>query len=148
MTSSLDLVDFCSVFFCLQLLSQVEFLSSLSLVSISSSLQRSQIPVGEVKNFVFALSLFLVEDFVTKIAISTPKFRGWVLWRSQIPNRSQIERLSTIKLYKFLRFTTFILVVSPSEIVWKIQILNLRHSNVISLDKMISNEKVVNYKVL
>ena len=58
------------------------------------------------------------------------------------------EKLSTIKFYNFSRSTTFILVVSPSEVTYKIWISNLRNSNVVFYDKMISNEKVVNYKVL
>ena len=63
------------------------------------------------------------------------------------PKRIQMKKLSTTKFYNFLRSTTFILVVSPSEVVCKIWISNLRNSNVVFHDKMISNEKVVNYKV-
>jgi hypothetical protein len=40
------------------------------------------------------------------------------------------------------------LIVFPSEVVFKIRILNLRNSNALNVDKMISNEKVVNYEVL
>ena len=43
--------------------------------------------------------------------------------------------------------TTFILVVSPSEVIYKIWISNFKNSNVIFIDKMISNQKVVNYRV-
>ena len=43
--------------------------------------------------------------------------------------------------------TTFILVVSPSEVIYKIWISNLRDSNVVLYDKMILNQKVVNYIV-
>jgi hypothetical protein len=53
----------------------------------------------------------------------------------------------TIKLHNFLRSTSFILIVSTSEIVYKIWILNLKNSHEFFNDKMISNEKVVNYKV-
>jgi hypothetical protein len=59
-----------------------------------------------------------------------------------------MKKLSTIKFYNFLRFITFVLVVSPSKVIQKVQILNLRNSNVVFLGKMISNEKVVNYQVL
>jgi hypothetical protein len=59
----------------------------------------------------------------------------------------QIKKLSTIKFHNFLGSTTFILVVSPSEVVYKIWISNLRNSNKVFLDKMISNQKIVNYKV-
>ena len=59
-----------------------------------------------------------------------------------------MKKLSTTKFHNLSRSTTFILVVSPSEEVWKIQVLNLRNSNVVFLDKMISNEKVVKYKVI
>jgi len=59
-----------------------------------------------------------------------------------------MKKLLTTKLHNFSRSTTFVLVVSPFEDILKIQISNLRNSNIIFLDKMISNEKVVNYKVL
>ena len=61
--------------------------------------------------------------------------------------RIQINKLSTIKFHNFSRSTTFILIVSPSEVVYKIWISNLRNSNVVFVDKMISNKKVVDYKV-
>ena len=54
----------------------------------------------------------------------------------------QIKKLSTKKFYKFSRSTTFILVVYPSEIVYKIWILNLKNSNVVFDNKMISNKKL------
>jgi hypothetical protein len=60
----------------------------------------------------------------------------------------QIKKWSTTKFHNFLRSTTFILVVSSSEVIWKIQISNLRNSNVVFLGKLNSNEKVVNYKVV
>ena len=50
-------------------------------------------------------------------------------------------------MYNFFGSTAFILVVSLSEVVWKIQISNLRNSNIVFLDKMISNQKIVNYNV-
>jgi hypothetical protein len=59
-----------------------------------------------------------------------------------------MKKLSTTKFYNFSGSITFILVVSPSEVIWKIPISNLRNSNVVFRDKMISNEKTVNYKVL
>jgi hypothetical protein len=58
-----------------------------------------------------------------------------------------MTKFSTTKFHNFWRSTTFILVVSPSEVVYKIWISHLRNSNVVNVDKMISNEKVVNYKV-
>ena len=63
------------------------------------------------------------------------------------PKLIQIKKLSTTKFYNFSRSTTFILVVSPSDVTYKIWISNLRKSNVVFHDKMISNEKVINYKV-
>ena len=56
-----------------------------------------------------------------------------------------LNELSTTKLYNVSWSITFILVVSPSEVVYKIWISNLRNSNVVYLDKMISNQKVVHY---
>jgi hypothetical protein len=53
----------------------------------------------------------------------------------------------TIKLHNFLRSTSFILIVSTFETVYKIWILNLETSHEFFNDKMISNQKVVNYKV-
>jgi hypothetical protein len=58
-----------------------------------------------------------------------------------------MKKLSTTKLYNFSRSTTFILVVSPSKVVYKIWISNLRNSKVVFLDKMFSNKEVVDYKV-
>jgi hypothetical protein len=55
--------------------------------------------------------------------------------------------LSTTKLYNFLRSTTFILIISSPEVVYKNLISNLKTSNEFSYGKMISNQKVVNYKV-
>ena len=57
------------------------------------------------------------------------------------PKRIQMKKLSTTKFYNFSRSTTFILIVSPSEVVYKIWISNLRNSNVVFLDKMNSNKK-------
>ena len=51
------------------------------------------------------------------------------------------------KVYNFSTSTTFILVVSPSDVTYKIWISNLRNSNIVFNDKMILNEKVINYKV-
>jgi hypothetical protein len=53
----------------------------------------------------------------------------------------------TIKLLNLLRSTSFILIVSTFEAVYKIWILNLKTSHEFFNDKMISNKKVVNYKV-
>jgi len=58
-----------------------------------------------------------------------------------------MKKSSTTKFYNFLRPTTFILVVPSSEVIYKIWISNLRNSNVVFDDKMISNEKIINYKV-
>jgi hypothetical protein len=59
----------------------------------------------------------------------------------------QTIMLSTTKLYNFLRSTTFILIISSPEVVYKNLISNLKTSNEFSYGKMISNQKVVNYKV-
>jgi hypothetical protein len=52
--------------------------------------------------------------------------------------------MMTIEFHNFSRPTPFILVVFCSETVWKIQVLN---SNIILHDQMISNQKVVDYRV-
>jgi hypothetical protein len=54
-----------------------------------------------------------------------------------------MKRLSTTKLHNFFRSTTFVLVVSPFEVILKIQFLNLINSNIVFLDKMTTNEEVV-----
>jgi hypothetical protein len=53
----------------------------------------------------------------------------------------------TIKLHNFLRSTSYILIVSTSEAANKIWILDLKTSHDFFNDKMISNKKIVNYKV-
>jgi hypothetical protein len=58
------------------------------------------------------------------------------------------QKMLTTKLNTILSSTTFILVLNPSEDVCKICSLNLKNSYVILRAQMISNEKVVNYKVL
>jgi hypothetical protein len=50
-------------------------------------------------------------------------------------------------LHNFLRSTSSILIVSTSEAVYKIWILNLKTSSEFFNDKMISNQKIVNDKV-
>jgi hypothetical protein len=45
-------------------------------------------------------------------------------------------------------FTTFILVIYPFKEFSKTQISNFRNSNIVFLYKMISNEKVINCKVI
>jgi hypothetical protein len=67
-------------------------------------------------------------------------------WLFEVINELKWKNV-TIKLYNFLRSTTFILVVSPSKVVYEIWISNLINSNVLFLNKMILNQKVVNYKV-
>ena len=57
------------------------------------------------------------------------------------PKQIQIKRLSNIKFHNFSRSTTFVLVLFPSDVVYKIWISNLRSSNVLFIDKMISNLK-------
>ena len=59
-----------------------------------------------------------------------------------------VKKLSTTKFYNILRPTTFIFVGFPSEVVWKIRILNFLNSDVVFVDKMTSNQKVANYKIL
>jgi hypothetical protein len=53
-----------------------------------------------------------------------------------------MKKLSTTKLHNILGSTTFILVVSPSEVIYKILISNLINLNVVFDDKMILNEKL------
>jgi hypothetical protein len=55
--------------------------------------------------------------------------------------------LSIIKLHNVLRSTTSILIVSTSESVYKNWISNLKTSHEFFYDKMISNQKNINYKV-
>jgi hypothetical protein len=54
----------------------------------------------------------------------------------------------TIKFHNFLRSTSSILIDSTSEAVYKIWISNLKTSHEFFNDKMISNKKIANYKVL
>jgi hypothetical protein len=60
----------------------------------------------------------------------------------------QTKILLTKKFKNFSRPTTFLLVVFPFEVVFKIQILNFLNPNVVFVDKMTSNKKVANYKIL
>jgi hypothetical protein len=69
------------------------------------------------------------------ILVISPSEVARRIWISNVRNsniffmdiRSQIKQLSTIKLYNFSRYTTFVLVISStSEVVWKIQISNIR----------------------
>jgi hypothetical protein len=53
----------------------------------------------------------------------------------------------TIKLHNFLKSISSILIVSTSEAVYKIWISNLKTSHEFFNDMMISNQKIVNYKV-
>jgi hypothetical protein len=55
--------------------------------------------------------------------------------------------LSTIEVFNFSISTTSILIVYQSETVYKIWISNLKTSNEFFYDKMISNQKIVTYKV-
>jgi hypothetical protein len=55
--------------------------------------------------------------------------------------------LSTTKFHNSSIPTTFMLVVFSFEVVFKIQILNFLNSDVVFVDNMTSNEKVVNYKL-
>jgi hypothetical protein len=58
------------------------------------------------------------------------------------PKWIQIKKLSTIEFFNFSRSTIFILVVSPSEAVYKIWISNGRNSKAVFYDKMILNKKL------
>jgi hypothetical protein len=60
----------------------------------------------------------------------------------------QTKTLSTTKFHNSSIPTTFMLVVFSFEVVFKIQILNFINSDVVFVDKMTSNEKVANYKIL
>jgi hypothetical protein len=55
--------------------------------------------------------------------------------------------LPTIKLHNFSRSTSSILIISTSEAVYKKLISNLKTSHKLFYDKMISNQKTVNYIV-
>lgn len=55
-----------------------------------------------------------------------------------------MKRLSTTMLHNVLRVTTFVLIVSPSDVFLKIQILNFSSVDIILFGQMIQNEKVVN----
>jgi hypothetical protein len=59
-----------------------------------------------------------------------------------------MKRLSTTKLRNFSISTTFVWVISLFVDILKIKISNLKNSNIVFFDKMISTEKVVNYKVV
>ena len=56
--------------------------------------------------------------------------------------------MSTTKFHNFSRSTTVILAISPSEVVYKIWISNLKNSNVGFVGKTNSILKVFNYKVV
>ena len=56
------------------------------------------------------------------------------------------KKVVNYKVVYFSRSTTSVFTVSPSEVIYKIWISNLRNPNVVFYDK-ISNEKVINYKV-
>jgi hypothetical protein len=59
----------------------------------------------------------------------------------------QMKMLSTVKLHNFSRSITFILIVSSAEVIYKIWISNLKTPNIFFYEKMISNQKIINYKV-
>jgi hypothetical protein len=48
-----------------------------------------------------------------------------------VSKRIQIKNLSTTKFHNFLRSTTFVLGISPFEVVYKICISNFRDSNLV-----------------
>ena len=56
-------------------------------------------------------------------------------------------KFSFIYKIAFISFKCLITYAINYNYILKIQISNLRNSNIVSLDKMILNEKVVNYKV-
>ena len=60
---------------------------------------------------------------------------------------NSFEIWPTIKLHNFSRSTSSILIVSKSEAVYKILISNLKTSHEFFNNKMISNQKIINYKV-
>jgi hypothetical protein len=62
--------------------------------------------------------------------------------------RFQTKTLLTTKFHNSSIPITFMLVVFSFEIIFKIQILNFLNSDVVFVDKMTSNEKVANYKIL
>jgi hypothetical protein len=58
-----------------------------------------------------------------------------------------MKKLSTTKLHNFSRSTTFVLVVSPFQVILKIQMSNLKNLNIVFLDKMTSNKKLSTIKL-
>jgi hypothetical protein len=57
------------------------------------------------------------------------------------------KKLSTTKFHDISRPTTFVLVVLPSEVVWKIWIWIFFISDIVFVDKITLNQKVDNYKI-
>jgi hypothetical protein len=56
--------------------------------------------------------------------------------------------MSTTKFHNSSIPTTFMLVVFYFEVVFKIQVLKFLNYDVVFVDNITSNEKVVNYKLL
>jgi hypothetical protein len=54
-----------------------------------------------------------------------------------------MKKLLRTKLYNSSRSTILVLILYPYEVVLKVQILNVRNSNITFLEWMISNEKVI-----
>jgi hypothetical protein len=50
------------------------------------------------------------------------------------------QNIVNYKVHNFSRPTTFMLVIFPFEVVFKIQNLNFLNSNVVFIDKMTSND--------
>jgi hypothetical protein len=79
-----------------------------------------------------------------------PLLRGYVGRLSPPPLPTVVELLPHRRaniVYNFMWSTTIMSGVSPFKVVYEIWISNLRDSNIVFVDNMISNNKVVNYKV-
>lgn len=62
------------------------------------------------------------------------------------PERIQIKELYTTKIYNFSKYTTFILILSSSEVVYKIWVLTLKNQTKFLLTKWFQIKKLLTIK--
>jgi hypothetical protein len=67
-----------------------------------------------------------------------------IIWATKLID---LKMWPTIELHNFSRSISSILIVSTSDAVYKIWISNMKTSHKFFNDKLISNKKIVNYKV-
>jgi hypothetical protein len=92
-----------------------------------------------IYNFYFGGS---PSEVVWKIQIL--KFKHSFVWQDDFkPKHCQLQSFITLQYLQLSCWWFF-----SFEVVFKIQILNFLNSNVVFVDKMTSNEKVANYKIL